>query len=57
MLKLCQDTDVLFHEATMPSSMKVAAIQRKHATAEMAGLVARDVNARVLVLNHQSPRV
>ena len=57
MLKLCQDADVLVHEATMPSSMKAAAIQRKHATAEMAGLVARDVNARVLVLNHLSPRV
>ena len=56
MLHLCQDADVLVHEATMSGGMEDEAFRRKHATASMAGAVAKRVRAKTLVLNHFSPK-
>lgn len=71
MYRLCQDCDVLVHEATLVSTdedgdgdsnadanmKEQMAFDRGHASPEMAGQVAKDVNAKVLVLNHISPKV
>lgn len=64
--KLSQDCDVLVHEATIfvdeddadsKESMEFLSRDRGHASAAMAGRVARDVNAKVLVLNHISSKI
>lgn len=54
MIKLCQDCDVLVHEATVHDDSVNEAIRRGHSTPGMAGQVAQEVNAQVLVLNHIS---
>ena len=50
------NTDVLIHEATLTNELANEVGKRGHATAAMAGQVAREMNASVLVLNHLSPR-
>jgi ribonuclease Z len=57
MYKLSQDCDVLVHEATLIGEAADDYMIRGHASPEMAGRVARDVNAKVLVLNHISAKV
>ena len=57
MYNLCQDCDVLVHEATLIGDVADEAMQRGHSTPGMAGQVARDVNAKVLIMNHISPKV
>lgn len=54
MLDLCQDVDLIVHEATMVENDEAEAVQRGHSTAKMAGKIAKDVNAKVLLLNHIS---
>jgi len=54
--KLCQHVDVLVHEATLHTSQESEAKFRGHSTARMAGLFAKDVHAKVLILNHLSLR-
>ena len=51
MAQLCKNADLLVHEATFASSEEYDPT-RGHATAEMAGRFARDVKAKVLVMNH-----
>ncbi len=51
MAKLCQNADVVVHEATFLMSEKDKSFHG-HSTAEMAGKFALDVRAKVLVLNH-----
>ena len=56
MRKLSQEADILVHEATMKEGEEGLAIQRGHASALMAGKLAKDVGANLLVLNHFSGR-
>jgi len=56
MTHLCQDADVLIHEATV-SDDKIKATSRGHATASMAGALAKDVQAKALLMNHISSAV
>lgn len=56
MYKLCQDCDILVHEATVVDGSNKEARVRGHSTPGMAGQVAQQVNATVLVLNHISPK-
>lgn len=53
---LCQDVDVLIHEATI-SDDEIKATSRGHATASMAGALAKDVRAKALLMNHISSAV
>lgn len=48
--------DVLVHEATFSEGMERKALVSRHSTAQMAGGFARDINARLLILTHFSPR-
>jgi len=57
MMQLSSDCDVLVHEATVSEENMSETAKRGHSSAEMAGQVAKSVNADVLVLNHISPRV
>jgi len=58
MYRLCQDCDVLVHEATLIGpNMAQEAMIRGHSTPETAGKVAKDLNAALLVMNHISARV
>lgn len=59
MYKLCQDCDVLVHEATLvgSESLDQEAMSRGHSTPERAGSVAKDVNASLLVMNHISTKI
>lgn len=57
MKQLCEGCDVLVHEATLSEANSFEARKRGHSTPEMAGSVAKSVNAEVLVLNHISPSV
>lgn len=52
MLNISQDCDVLVHEATLAKGYEPLAEKRGHSTGEMAGRVAREVNTKVLLLNH-----
>ncbi|CAB9522687.1 Ribonuclease Z [Seminavis robusta] len=53
MARLCQNVDVLLHEATMLNEEKRSlGLKRGHSTAAMAGEFADAVNADLLVLNH-----
>lgn len=54
--KDAQDCDLLIHEATYHSELEEKAIDHGHSTSAMAGKVATDLNAKVLVLTHFSPR-
>ena len=55
MIELCQGADVLVHEATFLESQKGANVDfGGHSTASMAAMVANQVNAKVLALNHVS---
>lgn len=57
MKKLCQDVDVLIHEATISSDSDTGnkVDHGGHSTPAMAGEFASGVNAKVLLLNHLSP--
>jgi len=59
MYQLCQDCDVLVHEATLigSESLHEEAMLRGHSTPETAGSVAKDVNASLLVMNHISAKI
>jgi len=56
MKNISKDCDVLVHEATLIEELKSQARMRGHSTAAMAGRVAKEVNAKVLALNHISGR-
>ena len=54
MAALCHDADILVHEATI-SDDESKAFARGHATASMAGALAKELGAKALLLNHISP--
>lgn len=55
-LRLTSDADVVVHEATLDDEQADLAYARGHSTPKDAGRLARDANARLLVLWHFSPR-
>jgi len=55
-IPLAMDADVLVHEATCSDEESSLALKSGHSTAGMAGLFARRIRAKNLVLNHFSPR-
>lgn len=55
-IELARGADVLIHESTYASDMAEEAVSRFHATAAEAAAVAREAQARQLILTHISPR-
>jgi ribonuclease Z len=51
-----KDVDVLYHEATFLSDLQQAAIDKLHATAREAAMIAKDANAKKLIIGHFSKR-
>eukprot|EP00906_Rhabdomonas_costata_P032568 RCo045876 len=56
MVPLCMDAEVVVHEATFAEEHHEMALRKHHSTAAMAGLFARRVQAKQLVLTHFSAR-
>ena len=56
MQNICQNADLLVHEATLEKGFDSASRKRGHSTAKMAGEIANRVNAKVLIMNHISGR-
>jgi ribonuclease Z len=56
MLSICQDSDVVVHEATNENSLKIQAVEHGHSTPDMAAQFALEAKSRVLCLTHVSPR-
>jgi ribonuclease Z len=55
-IDLARAADLLIHEATFAEADLHLAKRSKHATASMAATVAKEANARTLMLTHFSPR-
>ena len=53
---LCKDSDVMVHEATLEDGLANLRGLRGHSTPQMAGKIASEVNAKILLLNHISMR-
>lgn len=56
MKRLCKNSDVLVHEATLEDGLAELRGLRGHSTPQMAGKIASEVNAKILLLNHISMR-
>jgi ribonuclease Z len=54
--ELARDVDLLIHEATYTGELSAEATQNGHSTAAQAAGVARDANAKNLLITHFSPR-
>ncbi len=55
--KLIKDVNLLYHEATFPHDMLLQAQSTMHTTATEAGIVAREANAKKLIIGHFSARI
>ena len=53
---ILQDVDVLIHECTYEAGLEEMAAERGHSTAAQVGTIAREVNAKALILTHFSAR-
>lgn len=53
---LCQNCDLIIHEATMEDALKEKAIEYGHSTPSMTAQFAFECKAHVLCLTHLSPR-
>ena len=51
-----QSVDLLYHEATFGKDLMKLANQTKHSTAEQAALIAKEANAKQLLIGHYSAR-
>ncbi|XXQ30565.1 Metallo-beta-lactamase domain-containing protein [Plasmodiophora brassicae] len=56
LLEKAQGADVVVHEATAPDQDAAQAVRRGHSTPSMAARFARQAKARLLILNHVSPK-
>jgi ribonuclease Z len=54
--EVARDADLLLHECTLPLALQSEARIRGHSTAGMAGVFARQIRAKNLLLTHFSPR-
>jgi ribonuclease BN (tRNA processing enzyme) len=57
MKRLAFGADVLVHEATLSKTLEHRSRQRGHSTAGMAGRVAKELQCKILVMNHISGRM
>ncbi len=57
MRKLSFGADLLIHEATLPNKMEKMNRERGHSSAGMAGKVAKELQSKVLAMNHISGRL
>lgn len=55
-LPIIKNVDLLYHEATFLSDKEELAFKTKHATAKQAATIAKDANAKQLVIGHYSGR-
>ena len=53
---MAQNCDIMIHECTYHETLREKAIEYGHSTARMAGMYARQSQAKMLVLTHFSPR-
>jgi ribonuclease Z len=56
LIELAKDSDVLIHEATYEDADKDKAIENCHSTSKEAAEIAKEANAKLLVLTHISTR-
>jgi len=56
LVKLGKDADVLIHEATFSSDLEDVAREKKHSTSIDAANIAKEMNAKKLILTHISSR-
>lgn len=56
MRNICQNCDVLIHEATNEDCHEEKSIENGHSTPNMAARFADETNSKFLVLNHVSQR-
>ena len=56
LIEAAKDADLLVHEATFSDEEQERALETRHSTAREAGKVARESQARRLVLTHLSSR-
>ena len=56
MIPICQNSDIIVHEATNENSLASQAIEHGHSTPEMAAKFALESKANMLCLTHVSPR-
>ena len=54
--ELAKDSDIAIIEATFDNELLEKAIERKHLTAEQAGLIAKKSNSKKLIITHFSQR-
>lgn len=55
-IDLAQDVDLLIHEATQEQALEEKALERGHSTTVHAATIAKQANARRLIITHISPR-
>ena len=55
-IELAKDVDVLVHEATQEDALEQKAIERGHSTTVHAAMIAKQANAKRLIMTHISPR-
>ena len=56
MMPICQNCEVIVHEATNENSLKEQAVGHGHSTPEMAATFALEAKTKILCLTHVSPR-
>ncbi|NUF27056.1 ribonuclease Z [Gilliamella sp. ESL0254] len=55
-IELANDVDLLVHEATQENALKDKALERGHSTTIHAATIAKQANAKRLIMTHISPR-
>lgn len=55
-IDLAQDVDLLIHEATQEQALEEKALERGHSTTVHAATIAKQADARRLIITHISPR-